>query len=156
MSLNLFLTAPKDSGKGALAKLIAEKYNLTCISLGDIFVSEINAGSGFGIEIKKYLDAEAPLPDDLVFDILLSRLTPINFANFIVSGYPKTLNQSRVLEFYFRKHNYELSAVISLGADELVTEFFTKKNKLISIKPAESPEATLKAISLQIDKLNHV
>jgi len=147
MSLNLFIIGPKDSGKTVQAKLIAEKYRLTCIPLGEIFVEEMNAKSGFGIEIKKYLDAEASLPDDLIFDIMLSRLKPINFTNFIVSGYPKTLSQARVLEFYFRKNNFPFSAVISLGADDLVKEFLVKKDKFIEF-------STFDKVCLKINKLN--
>lgn len=153
MPLNLFLIGPPNSGKATLGKLIADKYNLTLISLSQAINDEITAGSGFGFEAKKYLTEERSIPDDLLFDILLSKLKTVSYTNFIISGYPKTLSQSRVMEFYFRKNNFALNAVISLGCDDMVKDFFTNKNKFIEVKSNSDESITFKLIVSKLDKI---
>ena len=141
MPLNLFIIGPSGSGKSTQAKLIADKFSLTHFSLIGLIQHEIDINSGFGLEAKTYIERESLVPDSLIFDIVLSKLSALDFKNFIVSGYPRTLNQSRVVEFYFRKNKLPISAVIYLDGDsspqvedsfKQVKEFFTQKKKLIS------------------------
>jgi adenylate kinase len=114
MSLNLFIIGPSGCGKTTQAKMVAEKYNLTHISMGQLLRDEITKKSGFGIEAKTYIDNGKLVPDDLVFDVLISHLKTINFQNFIVDGFPRVLNQGRIVEFYLRKNNAPLTALIHL------------------------------------------
>ena len=114
MSLNLFIIGPSGCGKTTQAKLVAEKYGLTHISMGQLLRDEITKKSGFGIEAKTYIDNGKLVPDDLVFDVLISHLKTINFQNFIVDGFPRVLNQGRIVEFYLRKNNAPLTALIHL------------------------------------------
>ncbi|MBP6891750.1 nucleoside monophosphate kinase, partial [Candidatus Shapirobacteria bacterium] len=67
MPLNLFIIGPSGCGKSTQAKLIAEKYNLTHLSMGQILRDEIANGSGFGDEAKSYIDNGKLVPDDLIF-----------------------------------------------------------------------------------------
>jgi adenylate kinase len=114
MSLNLFIIGPSGCGKTTQAKLIAQKYGLTHISMGQLLRDEMAAGSGFGLEAKKYVDSGVLAPDDLIFDILIAKLKTIEYKNFIVDGFPRVLNQGRIIEFYLRKNNSPVSAVIHL------------------------------------------
>jgi len=123
MPLNLFITGPSGCGKSTQAKLIAEKYRLTHISMGQLLRDEISKNSGFGMEAKKYVDEGQLCPDDLIFDILISHLKTIEYKNFIVDGFPRVLNQGRIIEFYLRKNNMPISGVIHLSVtfEEIAT-----------------------------------
>ena len=112
--LNLFIIGPSGCGKTTQAKLVAEKYSLTHISMGQLLRDEIDKKSGFGIEAKSYIDNGKLVPDDLVFDVLISKLKTINYQNFIVDGFPRVLNQGRIIEFYLRKNNSSLTDLIHL------------------------------------------
>lgn len=114
MSLNLFIIGPSGCGKTTQAKLIAQKYGLTHFSMGQLLRDEIAAKSGFGIEAKPYIDNGNLVPDDLIFDILISKLKSLEYKNFIVDGFPRVLNQGRIIEFYLRKNNSPVSALIHL------------------------------------------
>lgn len=114
MSLNLFLIGPSGCGKTTQAKMVAEKYGLTHISMGQLLRDEIAKKSGFGIEAKGYIDNGKLVPDDLVFDVLISHLKSLDYKNFIVDGFPRVLNQGRIVEFYLRKNNSPLTALIHL------------------------------------------
>ncbi|MFA7301297.1 MAG: nucleoside monophosphate kinase [Candidatus Shapirobacteria bacterium] len=114
MSLNLFIIGPSGCGKTTQAKLIAEKYGLTHFSMGQLLRDEIAKKSGFGIEARSYIDNGKLVPDDLVFDVLISHLKSLEYKNFIVDGFPRILNQGRIVEFYLRKNNAPLTALIHL------------------------------------------
>lgn len=115
MPLNLFIIGPSGCGKSTQAKLIAEKYNLTHLSMGQILRDEIANGSGFGDEAKSYIDNGKLVPDDLIFDILISKLKAINNQDFIIDGFPRVLNQGRYIEYYLKKNNLPFSMLIHLS-----------------------------------------
>ncbi len=115
MPLNLFIIGPSGCGKSTQAKLIAEKYNLKHLSTGEILREEIASGSGFGLEAKSYVDAGTWAPDDLVFDILVNRLSQIDYQNFIIDGFPRVLNQGRIIELFLKKKNLPFSLLIHLN-----------------------------------------
>lgn len=112
--LNLFIIGPSGCGKTTQAKLIAEKYGLHHFSMGQLLRDEIASGSGFGLEAKSYVDQGIWAPDDLVFDILIGKLKSLNYKNFIVDGFPRVLNQGRIIEFFLRKQNTPVSLLIHL------------------------------------------
>jgi len=115
MSLNLFIIGPSGCGKTTQAKMVAEKYCLTHLSMGQLLRDEITKKSGFGIEAKPYLDQGIWVPDDLVFDILISKLKSLEYKNFIIDGFPRVLNQGRIIEFYLRKLNQPVTTLIHLN-----------------------------------------
>ncbi|MBU1117686.1 nucleoside monophosphate kinase [Patescibacteria group bacterium] len=115
MPLNLFIIGPSGCGKSTQAKLIAQKYNLTHLSMGQLLRDEIAAKSGFGDEAKSYLDGGKLVPDDLIFDILISKLNSLNNQNFIIDGFPRVLNQGKYIEYYLKKINQPFSLLIHLS-----------------------------------------
>jgi len=114
MSLNLFIIGPSGCGKSTQAKLIAQKYNLTHLSMGQLLRDEIASGSGFGLEAKSYLDKGVWVPDDLIFDVLIAKLKEINYQNFIIDGLPRVLNQGKFIEFFLKKQQQPFSLLIHL------------------------------------------
>lgn len=128
MSLNLFIIGPSGCGKSTQAKLIAEKYKLTHLSMGQLLRDEIAAGSGFGDEAKSYLDGGKLVPDDLIFDILIAKLNSINNQNFIIDGFPRVLNQGKFMEYYLKKKELPFSLLIHLSVT--FEEISARRSKL--------------------------
>ena len=114
MSLNLFIIGPSGCGKTTQAELVAKKYNLAHLSMGQLLRDEISKGSNFGLEAKPYIDQGIWVPDDLVFDILITKLKALNYQNFIIDGFPRVLNQGRIIEYYLRKQSQPVSMLIHL------------------------------------------
>lgn len=114
MPLNLFIIGPSGSGKSTQAKLIAKKYNLTHISTGQLLRDEIANSTGFGLEAKSYIDQGKLVPDDLVFDVLAAKLKTINYQNFILDGFPRLLNQGKIVEYFLKKQSEPFSLLIHL------------------------------------------
>ncbi len=115
MPLNLFIIGPSGCGKTTQAKMVAEKYGLHHFSMGQLLRDEIASGSGYGLEAKSYVDQGVWAPDDLIFDILIGKLKTLNYENFIIDGFPRVLNQGRIIEFYLRKNHEPVSLLIHLN-----------------------------------------
>jgi len=113
--LNLFIIGPSGCGKTTQAELIASKYGLTHLSMGQLLRDEINNGTNFGLEAKPYIDQGIWVPDDLVFDVLISKLKALNYQNFIIDGFPRVLNQGRIIEYYLRKQSQPVSLLVHLN-----------------------------------------
>lgn len=114
MNLNIFIIGPSGSGKSTQAKMIAQKYNLSHISTGQLFRDEIENKTSLGIEVKQYVDNGVWCPDEFVFKMLFSALDKIGNKNFIVDGTPRLPSQPQPIEDYLAKHNQTVSVLIHL------------------------------------------
>ncbi|MDD2482953.1 MAG: nucleoside monophosphate kinase [Candidatus Shapirobacteria bacterium] len=114
MALNLFIIGPSGCGKSTQAKLIAEKYNLTHYSTGQLLRDEIAANSELGLKAKSYIDGGNLVPDEILFTILTTNLTKINNQNFIIDGFPRMLSQGQFIENYLSSQNQPLDLIIHL------------------------------------------
>lgn len=115
MSLNLFIIGPSGCGKSTQAKLIADKYNLTHLSMGQLLRDEMEAATDLGVKAQDYVNRGVWAPDDLVMDILTPHLVRLNYQNFIVDGFPRVLNQGKVIEYYLQKQGQPFSLLIHLN-----------------------------------------
>ena len=114
MSLNLFIIGPSGCGKSTQAKLIAQNYNLTHFSTGQLLRDEIAAASELGLKAKSFIDAGNLVPDEIVFDILITNLAKINNQDFILDGFPRMLSQGQFIENYLSSQNQPLDQIIHL------------------------------------------
>ncbi len=114
MSLNLFIIGPSGCGKSTQAKLIAEKYGLTHLSMGQLLRDEIAAQSELGLKAKSIVDSGNLVPDEIAFAILTSNLEKINNQNFIIDGFPRILTQGQFIESYLANKNQPLDLIIHL------------------------------------------
>lgn len=111
----IILGAP-GSGKGSQCKWITKDYNVPHISTGDIFRKNIAEGTALGMEAKKYMDKGKLVPDELVVDLLKSRLEEADCKEngFLLDGFPRTLHQAEVLDEYLDANGIKLDKVINL------------------------------------------
>jgi len=114
MSLNIFIIGPSGCGKSTQAKLIAEKYGLTHLSMGQLLRNEIAFGSPEGIEAKDYLDNGKLVPEELSYKVLTNSLNKINNQDFIIDGFPRTILQGQFIEGYLNNVNQPLDLIIHL------------------------------------------
>lgn len=123
MYLNLFIIGPSGSGKSTQAKLIAQKYNLTHFSTGQLLRDEIASGSEIGLEAKKYVDQGTWAPDSIIFSILKSHIDKIQDNNFIIDGFPRVLNQGIMVANYLATINRPMTCLIHLSVsfDEIIS-----------------------------------
>ena len=93
----VMLGAP-GAGKGTQADKIAEKYNISHISTGDIFRSNIKAGTELGKKAKSFIDQGLLVPDEVTIGMLLDRIHEVDCENgYILDGFPRTIPQAESL-----------------------------------------------------------
>ena len=98
MMKNIIFIAPPAAGKGTQSQMLKEKYGYVHISTGDLLRAEIASGSELGCEVKNIIDKGNLVSDELMIDIIKSKLTEIEGKPFILDGFPRTLNQAESLD----------------------------------------------------------
>ena len=113
----IFLGAP-GAGKGTQAEIVSERLAIPTISTGAIIREALKAGTEMGLAAKKFIDAGALVPDDVVIGIIRERLAKDDCQNgFILDGFPRTVPQAEALD----KMGVRIDAVLSLEvADEAI------------------------------------
>ena len=95
-------------GKGTQAKLLAEGYNLTHISVGDIFRWNILNHTKLAARVRRIVDAGELVPDDIVAEIVNNRLQEHDWNyGFILDGFPRNVTQAS-----FFLESFDIDAVI--------------------------------------------
>ncbi len=146
MSLNLFIIGPSGCGKSTQAKLIAEKYGLTHLSMGQLLRDEIAASSELGLRAKTFIDAGNLVPDEIAFAILTTNLAKINNQNFILDGFPRVLTQGQFIENYLSSQNQPLDQIIHL--DVTFEEIQSRRAKMgIEFQDKNRTDSTPEAIA---------
>ena len=115
----IFLGAP-GAGKGTQAEVVSERLSIPAISTGAIIREALKAGTEMGIAAKKYIDAGALVPDEVVIGIIKERLAKKDCeGGFILDGFPRTVPQAEALD----RMGVTIDVVLSLEvADEAIVE----------------------------------
>lgn len=96
--MKMILLGPPAAGKGTQSAFLSERYNIPAISTGSIIRNNISNGTELGKKAKGYIDEGRLVPDELVIDLVLHRLTEDDCkGGFILDGFPRTVNQAEAL-----------------------------------------------------------
>lgn len=112
--MRIVLLGPPGSGKGTQAVRLAEHYKLQHVSTGDILRDEVSRQTELGKKAKKFMDQGELVPDQLVVDMIASRLKDA----FVLDGFPRSLPQAESLDALLKEKNVPLSAVFNLDVSE--------------------------------------
>ncbi len=93
--VKLVFLGPPGAGKGTQASLIADIYQVPHISTGDILRTNVAQKSPLGIKAKEYMDKGDLVPDQLILDMVQTRLENSDAQNgWILDGFPRTVTQA--------------------------------------------------------------
>lgn len=117
----IILLGPPGAGKGTQAGAVSEKYNIPHISTGDIFRANLKEGTPLGMEAKKYMDAGALVPDELVVRIVGDRLNaPDAAVGALLDGFPRTVAQAEALSEYLSQKGRKVDYCLCLEVPDAV------------------------------------
>ena len=126
---NIIIFGPPGSGKGTQSIKLAEKYNLTHISTGDILRAEIKAESELGLRVKSVIESGELVSDELLLDLLRSAmLKHPGTGGFLFDGYPRTIQQAHDLTNLLEEMNGGINIVLALDVhdDELMARLLKR------------------------------
>ena len=143
--MNLFIIGTSGCGKSTQADKIAQKYNLTHYSVGQILRDEISASSPIGLEAQEYVHQGKWIPNDIIFRIITEKLQLINNNNFIIDGFPRQVDQMKDMYKYLESKNTKADYVIHL---DITTQEIIDRRQAVAQKggvfqqnrPDENPE----------------
>jgi adenylate kinase len=114
--VNLILLGAPGAGKGTQAEAIAKKYRLFHVSTGDLFRAALKDGKELGNKAKEYMERGELVPDEIVLQIVAQNL-PDN-VGFLFDGFPRNVNQAKILDHMLETMNKSVDAVINIQVDE--------------------------------------
>ena len=111
--MNLIIFGPPGSGKGTYAERLAPILKIKKISTGDIFREIAKQENEYGRKIKRIIEKGELVPDEIVFEIIKKEIEANE--NFILDGYPRTIEQAKFLEKISK-----IDAIINLVVPEKI------------------------------------
>ncbi|CAF0996518.1 unnamed protein product [Rotaria sordida] len=112
----IILGAP-GSGKGTIASRIVKTYSMPYVVVGDLLRQNIQQKTEESRTIKEHIDKGLLLPDELILKFVVDELEKNREQGFLLDGYPRTLNQAKMLH-----RQMKIDHVISLHVptDEII------------------------------------
>lgn len=104
--MKLLVVGLPGSGKGTQVNMLANKFNLTRIQMGDLLRQEANSGSHLGNKVLTIMKSGELVDDETVTEIIKKSVEKIGGDNFIMEGFPRTLEQLRLYDIDFDKVFY--------------------------------------------------
>lgn len=92
--------------------------NIPQISTGDMLRAAVAAGTSFGQQAKKIMEAGELVPDDIMLGIVSERLAEDDAADgFILDGFPRTEKQALDLDDLLDRRGQPLDSVVLMDVD---------------------------------------
>lgn len=109
---NIILYGAPAAGKGTQCELLKRYCNYHHISMGQIF-RDLDDSTEFNHQIHEKINKGMLIDDETTTKLLKNKLETISGGSIVLDGFPRNLNQAKLLDNFF--DNY---VVISLDIDE--------------------------------------
>ena len=111
---NIILYGAPAAGKGTQCELLIERYGYEHISMGQLF-RDLDDSTEFGKEIHEKISKGILIDDETTSKLLKNKLDELNGKPVVLDGFPRTLNQAKILDTFF--DNY---IVVNIDVEEEV------------------------------------
>lgn len=111
---NIILYGAPAAGKGTQCELLVREYGYKHISMGQLF-RDLDDSTELNREIHEKISKGILIDDETTAKLLQAKLTELGNAAVVLDGFPRTLNQAKILDKFFS--NY---VVINIEVEEQV------------------------------------
>lgn len=132
--MDIILFGPPGAGKGTQATAITSRLGIPQVSTGDIFRKHLKEGTPLGLLARGYMDRGELVPDDVVFDIVASRLQEADCeGGALFDGFPRTVRQAELLARWLEGRDRRIDLVLSLHVpDQIVIARLSGRRSCLS------------------------
>ncbi|WP_300611365.1 adenylate kinase [Trebonia sp.] len=117
--MRLLLIGAPGAGKGTQAELLADRFNLTHISSGDLLRQHVRDQTSIGQRIKAYVDAGDLVPDAVVMDMLRKPVVAAaESGGYVLDGFPRTVDQAKAAFEVAHALGVEVQAAVHLDVPD--------------------------------------
>ena len=114
----IVLLGPPGSGKGTQSKFLVEKFGFIQISTGDLLRDQVQQkDSSMGREISEIMKNGELVPDEIVIKLIIGKITIYKEKNIIFDGFPRNINQAKVLDESLEKISVSLDNAVFIDVD---------------------------------------
>ncbi|HVL32148.1 MAG TPA: adenylate kinase [Actinomycetota bacterium] len=121
--MRIILLGPPGVGKGTQGVRLCERLGIPHIATGDLLRFAVKWQTEIGNRAKRYMDAGELVPDEIVLELLRTRLSqPDALDGFVLDGFPRNPAQADALGEILDELGHKLNGVVSLEVpdDEIV------------------------------------
>ena len=117
--MNIIFLGPIASGKGTQGQIVANKYNLKAISIGELLRERRTKQDEIGLKIASLQQQGLLVDDDITLQVVEEKVKTCNSDEGILfDGYPRTTNQAFLLDQLLEKYNRKIDKVINFEIDD--------------------------------------
>jgi adenylate kinase len=127
--MRLLLIGAPGAGKGTQAELLAERFNITHISSGDLLRQHVRDQTSIGRKIQGYVRAGDLVPDAVVMDMLRKPVVAaVESGGYVLDGFPRTVDQAKAAFEVAAPLGVEVQAAVHLDVpdEELIRRLLAR------------------------------
>ena len=98
---NIVLYSPPAAGKGTLCEFLKSTYGYEVLSIGQVLRNNRSMDTEVGRKIIETQDKGILTPDSIVAEALKNELKKYEGKNIVIEGYPRNIDQARMLDTIF-------------------------------------------------------
>ncbi|KDQ60942.1 hypothetical protein JAAARDRAFT_123980 [Jaapia argillacea MUCL 33604] len=119
--LRMVMFGKPGAGKGTLSGRLVKKYDILSLSTGDLLRQHIVERTEVGQIAEEIVARGGLLPDEVMLQVITSKLNALHNKHWILDGFPRTLGQGELLDAKLRTKNTPLSLIVNLDVpDEVI------------------------------------
>ncbi|KAK0569765.1 hypothetical protein OC861_000602 [Tilletia horrida] len=115
----LILGSP-GAGKGTQSGRLTKKYGFQAVVGGDVLREHVRLGTDIGLKAQKVMESGSLMPDEIMMELMTTKILDLGDANFLLDGFPRTLGQAKMLDEALVVAKKPLTLVANLDVPEEV------------------------------------
>lgn len=126
--MRIALFGPPGAGKGTQAERLVDELGLFHISTGDLLRDAMKRETPVGQEAKSFVKDGQLVPDSIVRKLAEKAIAEHGYDDFILDGYPRTIQQAEWLSAFLDEHDAPLDAVLYIHvSNEAIVDRLSKR-----------------------------
>ncbi len=143
--MNIIIFGPPGAGKGTQSKFIANKFKMFQLSTGEFLRKEISNNTKIGGKIASIINSGSLVSDDIVSELIERVISNSKYNNQIIfDGFPRSLNQAKILDRLLKKYNQKINIVLKLSVSLETIKKRIKERKDLEKRADDSEEIAIK------------